>query len=74
MSPLPPDLARAEVCELVPLRETFARQLGEVRLQLCEAGGSPGQLYEKALRYERLVGRIENRIRVAMLSLALREG
>jgi hypothetical protein len=71
MSPTPPDVARAEVSELVPLHEQFAKQLGAVRLDLCEAEPSRStRLYEKALRYQRLVGRLENRIRVAMLALA----
>jgi hypothetical protein len=42
-----------------------------VHLDLCNA--EPARcvpLYEKALRYQRVVGRLENRIRVAMLSLA----
>ena len=73
MTPIPPDVARAEVSELVPLHEQFARQLGAVRLSLCEAEPTRSPwLYEKALRYERLVGRLENRIRVAMLALAER--
>jgi hypothetical protein len=70
MPPTPPDEARAEVTQLVPLHEQFAKQLGALRLSLCEAEASRSvQLYEKALRYERLVGRLENRIRVATLSL-----
>ncbi len=75
MSPrIPPDDARAEVAELVPLHEHFARQLSSVRLGLGAAeGGSAAKLYEKALRYERLVGRLNNRIRVAMLTLAQHE-
>jgi hypothetical protein len=73
MSPTPPDIARAEVTELLPLHELFAKQLGAVRLDLCEAEAArTTHLYEKALRYERVVGRLENRIRVAMLSLAQR--
>lgn len=71
MTPLLPDVARAEVSELVPLHEQFAKQLGAVRLDLCEAGPSHStRLYEKALRYQRIVGRLENRIRVALLALA----
>jgi len=70
MTPTSPDLARAEVSQLVPLHELFAKQLGAVRLSLCEAEDSDNaSLYEKALRYERLVGRLENRIRIALLSL-----
>ena len=71
MTPLTPDVARAEVSELVPLCEQFARQLGAVRLLLAEEEAErSARLYEKALRYQRVVGRLENRIRVAMLSLA----
>jgi len=69
--PPSPDVARAEVTQLVPLYEQFAKQLGAVQLDLCEARDERcTPLYEKALRYQRLVGRLENRIRVAMLSLA----
>lgn len=71
MTPIPTDVARAEVWELVPLHDQFARQLGSVRLSLCDAEPTRStRLYEKALRYQRLVGRLDNRIRVAMLSLA----
>ena len=71
MTPVPHDAARAEVSELVPLHDQFARELGAVRLSLCEAEPARSTpLYEKALRYQRLVGRLENRIRVALLSLA----
>ena len=67
----PPDVARAEMTQLVPLYELFAKQLGSVHLDLCRAEAERCvALYEKALRYQRLVGRLENRIRVAMLSLA----
>ena len=73
MPPTQPDEARAEVTELVPLHELFAKQLGAVRLSLCDAEATRSALlYEKALRYERLIGRLENRIRVAMLSLTAR--
>jgi hypothetical protein len=65
----PPEHARAEVAELVPLHQHFAKQLCAVRLGAAE-GGSTAKLYEKALRYERLVGRLDNRIRVALLTLA----
>jgi len=71
MPPTPPDVARAEMTQLVPLYELFAKQLGSVHLDLCNAEAARSvPLYEKALRYQRLVGRLENRIRVAMLSLA----
>lgn len=71
MPPTQPDDARAEVTQLVPLHEQLAKQLGALRLSLCEAEAERSeQLYEKALRYERVVGRLENRIRVATLSLA----
>jgi hypothetical protein len=71
MTPNTPEVARAEVSELVPLHEQIARQLGEVRLRLVEATPTDEDpLYEKALRYQRVVGRLENRIRVALLSLA----
>jgi len=71
MPPTPAEEARAEVTQLVPLHEQLAKQLGALRLSLCDADGARSEgLYEKALRYERLVGRIENRIRVATLSLA----
>ena len=44
-----------------------------MRLSLCDAEATRSALlYEKALRYERLIGRLENRIRVAMLSLTAR--
>jgi hypothetical protein len=73
MPPTQPDEARAEVTQLVPLHELFAKQLGAVRLSLCEAEANRSALlYEKALRYERLIGRLENRIRIAMLSLTER--
>ena len=68
-SRIPPDSARADVAELVPLHEHFAKQLCALRLGAAE-GGPTTKLYEKALRYERLVGRLDNRIRVAMLTLA----
>ena len=71
LAPASPDVARAEVTQLVPLYEQFAKQLGAVQLHLFEAQADRSTpLYEKALRYQRLVGRLENRIRVAMLSLA----
>lgn len=71
MTAIPVDVARAEVTELVPLCERFAQELGSVRLRLCEADSArSAPLYEKALRYQRIVGRLENRIRVATLSLA----
>lgn len=71
MTPLPPDVARAEVSELVPLCEQLARQLSAVRLRLAdEEAERSAPLYEKALRYQRVVGRLENRIRVALLALA----
>ena len=71
MAPIPRDVARIEVSELVPLHVQFARELGSVRLRLCEAELTRStRLYEKALRYQRLVGRLDNRIRVAMLALA----
>jgi hypothetical protein len=71
MTTLPPHVARAEVSELVPLCEQLARQLGAVRLRLVEEEVErSARLYEKALRYERVVGRLENRIRVALLSLS----
>jgi hypothetical protein len=71
LPPTPPEAARAEVTQLVPLYELFAKQLGAVQLDLCEAESDRSTLlYEKALRYQRLVGRLENRIRIAMLSLA----
>jgi hypothetical protein len=71
MSPLPPDAAREEVAQLAPLHAQLARELDAVRLRLCEAepGKSTG-LYEKALRYQRVLGRLDNRIRVALLALA----
>jgi hypothetical protein len=73
MPPTPPDIARAEVTQLVPLHDLVARQLGAVRLSLCDAEAThSGLLYEKALRYQRVIGRLENRIRVAMLSLTER--
>jgi hypothetical protein len=71
MTPLPPDDARAEVTELVPLYERFAHQLASARLRLCEADrGHSAPLYEKTLRYERIVGRLGNRIRVATVTVA----
>lgn len=71
MPPTPPEVARAEVTQLVPLHDLFAKQLGAVRLSLCDAEvDRSGLLYEKALRYQRVIGRLENRIRVALLSLA----
>ena len=71
MSPLPPDDARAEVTELVPLYERFARELASTRLRLCETDRRrSAPLYEKTLRYERILGRLGNRIRVATVSLA----
>jgi hypothetical protein len=71
MSPLPPDDARAEVTELVPLYERFARDLASTRLRLCETDRQrSAPLYEKTLRYERILGRLGNRIRVAAVSLA----
>lgn len=73
MPPTPPDVARAEVTQLVPLHDLFAKQLGAVRLSLCNAEENRSALlYEKALRYQRVIGRLENRIRVAVLSLAER--
>ena len=70
MTPIPPDVARAEISELVPLHDQLALQLGALRLRLCEAEAErSARLYEKALRYQRLVGRLENRIRVALLAL-----
>ena len=70
MPPTPPDEARVEVTQLVPLHELFAKQLGAVQLSLCDAEANQSALlYEKALRYQRLIGRLENRIRVALLSL-----
>ena len=42
-----------------------------MRLRLCEAEPEKSTgLYEKALRYQRVLGRLDNRIRVALLSLA----
>jgi len=71
MTPIPRDVARTEISELVPLHDQFARQLGAVRLRLAgEEAERSTRLYEKALRYQRVVGRLENRIRVALLSLA----
>jgi hypothetical protein len=71
MNPLPPEHARAEVTELVPRYERFARELASARLRLCDAEHTrSAPLYEKTLRYERLVGRLENRIRIATLALA----
>ena len=70
MTAIPHDVACAEVSKLVPLHDQFARQLGAVRLSLCEAEPHRSTpLYEKALRYQRLVGRLENRIRVAQIAL-----
>ena len=67
MNPSTPEVAREEVSQLVPLAEQIARQLGEVRLQLCDAApGGEDPLYEKALRYQRVMGRLENRIRSAV--------
>ena len=75
MPPLPPDDARAEVTELVPLYERFARDLASAQLRLCEADeGRSAPLYERALRYERIVGRLGNRIRVATVALAQHAG
>jgi hypothetical protein len=71
MTPLPPDDARAEVAELVPLFERFTRELASARLRLCDAEQDrSAPLYEKALRYERIVGRLGNRIRMATVALA----
>lgn len=71
MTPLPPEDARAEVTELVPLYERFAHELASARLRLCEADRRrSAPLYEKTLRYERILGRLGNRIRVATVSLA----
>ena len=70
MTPREPDDARSEVAHLVPLHESFSRQLASLRLGLGTEGAAlSSPQYEKALRYERLVGRLENRIRVAMLRL-----
>jgi hypothetical protein len=70
MNPPDSDDARSEVRDLVPLHEAFTRQLGSMRLGLgVSEGALASPLYEKALRYERLVGRLENRIRIAMLRL-----
>jgi hypothetical protein len=75
MTPLPPDDARAEVTELVPLYERFARDLASARLRLCEAEQArSAPLYEKTLRYERIVGRLGNRIRFATVTLAQHAG
>jgi hypothetical protein len=64
------DDARSEVRDLVPLHEAFTRQLDSLRLGLGAGEAAlASPLYEKALRYERLVGRLENRIRVAMFRL-----
>jgi hypothetical protein len=75
VSPLPSDEARAEVAELVPLFERFARELASAQLRLCDAEQErSAPLYEKALRYERIVGRLGNRIRVAAVKLAQQAG
>ena len=70
MEPPEVDDARSEVSRLVPLHEWFTHQLDSIRLGLgSDAAALSSPLYEKALRYERLVARLENRIRVAMLRL-----
>jgi hypothetical protein len=71
MLPLPPDVARAEVAQLAPLHAQLARELDAARVRLCEAEPEHSHgLYEKVLRYQRVLGRLDNRIRVAMLALA----
>lgn len=61
-------VASSELAFLEPLREHFAEALEEAQRRLTEAPPCDAErLYERVLRYRRVKGRVENRLRVAAL-------
>jgi hypothetical protein len=58
--------ARAEIAELLPLRERLVRRAAELRQQLARAEGDRHErIATRVLRCDRVVSLLDNRIRLA---------